>query len=120
MKDYTKTTIRIKRAAKKLSEKVYPSTPGERDIIKLNEQYEILQKSIDKTWGIIFNMGFVPERDNSNPFFFDFFDDISNFQKMCENISRKICRLEKKYKLKEEEVMRNFYKMNAGRGSVSF
>lgn len=116
----TTQEIRFARADRKMNEKIYPSNKEERNLIKLHLQYEQRSKDIDRIWGIMYAKGFKAGRDNSNPLFFDDFDLIEKFQKEISSIQKRIQRIEHKCHILCDDVVRAFYALNAGRGSVSF
>ena len=120
MTNKNKQNIRYKKTSARIfKKKVYPQCPHLTKLLKLNERYEELNKSIDKTWDIMRGKGFKPMIDNENPDYFQDFENLQELELMRDKISTKIDKLEAKgYSLSEAKEA--FYLLNQGRGSQSF
>lgn len=116
-----KQNIRVKKACERMERKrFYPTDRTERKLCKLQEEITQYYKDIDRTFEIMFSRGFRPNIDNRNPAFFKDFDFINDRFRLIEKQNKSIMRIEQKYGIKLETVLRNYYRMNQGRLSQSF
>lgn len=120
MTNKNKQNIRYKKTSARIfKKKVYPNCPHLTKLLKLNERYEELVKSVDTKWSIMKRNGFTPIIDNENRKYFQDFEELQELELMRDKISAKIDRLEAKgYSL--DKAKEAFYLLNQGRGSQSF
>lgn len=120
MDRYVKTKIRLERAQRKIDKRIYPSCPKTKKVVKLNERREQLNKDIDATYSIMYSRGFRPGKDNQNPAFYNDFDFILRCEKEIDRISKSVDKLCKLLGKTEEEINKEMYYLNVGKGSTSY
>lgn len=114
------TQIRLERAARRLNKISYSSDPKIREVEKLIERNEILNKDINNTWSIMYSKGFKAGKDNTNPIYFNDFDFILSTEKQLEKNNRRIDKICELLGTTEEHILKDKYLRNAGKASQSF
>lgn len=115
-----KQNLRYAKAAQKLLNKVYPEDGTERKLIKLNERYEDLSKTVAAVWQRMYAKGFQPMTDNGNPKFYCDFDELRAAERSQQRLSNTINRIEQHTGKSLDTALQRMYMLNAGRASQSF
>ena len=106
------TTIRLKKAAQRLSKKVYPNCKIKKDIVKKYETIEMLSKNISDVWRIMYSKGFVGGVDNSNPEYYDDFDLLELLHDKLDKTTKSMYRKLEKNNLDLDSVLHETMRLN--------
>ena len=114
-----KQRIRLCKVYERLCKRKYPTDPKERLVVKAVEGIAILERHSTHIWAEMYRAGFVAGKSNSDPKFYQAFDELSAISKKIERLSNRIDRIFKQKNTSELEIMAAYSRLNS-RLSVSF
>jgi len=114
-----KSNIRLQQVHRRLIKTRYPKCVKLRRLCHISEKQRSLSLWANLVWKRMYDSGFKPSIDNTNPAYFEYFKELDLIEKMKLKLSKEENRIEAKgYFMKE--ALKELKQINAGRLSTSF